>query len=48
MEGGCSIAERLETSQREIVGRDALEEFRMKAIPLGGPKDEKGGLRPVE
>jgi hypothetical protein len=30
-----------------IVGKEALEEFRVKTVPLGGP-DEKGGLHPVE
>jgi hypothetical protein len=42
------IADRMRESIAIIVGKEALEEFRMKAIPLGGPKDEKGGLRPVE
>jgi hypothetical protein len=42
------IADRMRESIAIIVGREALEEFRMKAIPLGGPKDETGGLRPVE
>ena len=41
------LADRMRESIAIIVGKDALEEFRMKAIPLG-PKDEKGGLRPVE
>jgi hypothetical protein len=42
------LADRMRESIAIIVGKNALEEFRMKAIPLGGPKDEKGGLRPVE
>ena len=42
------LADRMRESVATIVGKDALEEFRMKAIPLDGPKDEKGGLRPVE
>jgi hypothetical protein len=43
------LADRMRESVAIIVGRDALEEFRMRAIPLEGPKDEKGGgLRPVE
>ncbi len=42
------LADRMRESVATIVGKDALEEFRMKAIPLDGPKDEKGGLRPVQ
>jgi hypothetical protein len=42
------LADRMRESIAIIVGKDSLEEFRMKAIPLGGPKDEKGDLRPVE
>ena len=42
------LADRMRESVATIVGKDALEEFRMKTIPLDGPKDEKGGLRPVE
>jgi hypothetical protein len=42
------LADRMRESIATIVGKDSLEEFRMKAIPLGGPKDEKGVLRPVE
>jgi hypothetical protein len=42
------LADRMRESIATIVGKNALEEFRMRAIPLGGPKDESGGLRPVE
>jgi hypothetical protein len=47
-EDPAQLADRMRESVATIVGKDALEEFRMKAIPLDGPKDEKGGLRPVE
>jgi hypothetical protein len=40
------IADRLREAAAAIVGRDALEEFRVKSIPVEGP--EEGGLRPVE
>jgi hypothetical protein len=40
------VADRLRESTAVIVGRDALEEFRVKTIPVEGP--EEGGLRPVE
>jgi hypothetical protein len=39
------LAERVRESVAAIVGREALEEFRVKSMPLNGPK---GGLRPVE
>lgn len=42
------LADRVRESVAAIVGKNALEEFRVKTMPLGGPKDEKGGLRPVE
>jgi hypothetical protein len=42
------LADRMRESVATIVGKDALEEFRVKSVPLGGPKDGKGGLRPVE
>jgi hypothetical protein len=41
------LADRMRESVAIIVGKEALEEFRVKAVPLGGP-DEKGGLHPVE
>ena len=40
------VADRLRESAAVIVGRDALEEFRVKTIPVEGPQE--GGLRPVE
>jgi hypothetical protein len=47
-EDPSQLADRIRESVAIIVGKDALEEFRVKSVPLGGPKDEKGGLRPVE
>jgi acetylornithine deacetylase/succinyl-diaminopimelate desuccinylase-like protein len=47
-EDPAQLADRIRESVAAIVGKDALEEFRVKTIPLGGPKGEKGGLRPVE
>jgi hypothetical protein len=41
------LADRVRESVATIVGRDALEEFRVRAMPLDEPKG-KGGLRPVE
>jgi hypothetical protein len=41
------LADRMRESVAIIVGKEALEEFRVKTVPLGGP-DEKGGLHPVE
>ena len=40
------VADRLRESAAVIVGRDALEEFRVKTIPVEGPEED--GLRPVE
>lgn len=42
------LADRIRESVAAIVGKGALEEFRVKTMPLGDPKGEKGGLRPVE
>jgi acetylornithine deacetylase/succinyl-diaminopimelate desuccinylase-like protein len=47
-EDPAQLADRVRESVAAIVGKDALEEFRVKTMPLGGPKGEKGGLRPVE
>jgi acetylornithine deacetylase/succinyl-diaminopimelate desuccinylase-like protein len=47
-EDPAQLADRVRESVAAIVGKDALEEFRVKTLPLGGPKGEKGGLRPVE
>ena len=41
------LADRMRESVAIIVGKEALEEFRVKTVPLGGP-EEKGGLHPVE
>ena len=41
------LADRMRESVAIIVGKEALEEFRVKTVPLGGP-DEKGGIHPVE
>jgi hypothetical protein len=41
------LADRMREAVATIVGKHALEEFRMKTLPLEGPS-EKGGLRPVE
>jgi hypothetical protein len=46
-EDARQLADRIREAVATIVGKDALEEFRVKTIPLEGPK-EKGGLRPVE
>jgi hypothetical protein len=40
------LADRLRESVAAIVGREALEEFRVRTLPLEGPK--KGKLRSVE
>ena len=42
------LADRLRESVGVIVGRDALEEFRVRTMPLERPKGERGGLRPLE
>jgi hypothetical protein len=42
------LADRMRESVAIIVGKDSLEEFRVKTVPPGGPKGEMGGLRPVE
>ena len=47
-EDPTQLADRVRESVGAIVGKDALEEFRVKTMPLGGPQGEKGGLRPVE
>jgi hypothetical protein len=41
------LADRMRESVATIVGKEALEEFRIKKLPLE-PPNEKGGLRPVE
>ncbi len=42
------LADRVRESVATIVGRDALEEFRVRTLPLEAPKNGKGKLRPVE
>jgi hypothetical protein len=42
------LADRIQESVGTIVGKDALEEFRVRTMPLDRPKGERGGLRPVE
>ena len=44
-EDAGQLADRVRESVAAVVGRDALEEFRVKTMPLNGPKGE---LRPVE
>ena len=41
------LADRMREAVATIVGKQALEEFRVKRLPLD-PPNEKGGLRPVE
>jgi len=40
------LTDRMREAVATITGKDALEEFRVKAFPLEGPKQE--GLHPVE
>ncbi|HEX6400878.1 MAG TPA: hypothetical protein VF108_10485 [Actinomycetota bacterium] len=42
------LADRIREAVATIVGKDALEEFRVRTMPLERPKGERGGLRPVE
>jgi hypothetical protein len=42
------LADRVRESVATIVGKQALEEFRVRTMPLDRPKGERGGLRPVE
>jgi hypothetical protein len=42
------LADRVRESVATIVGKEALEEFRVRTLPLERPKGERGGLRPVE
>jgi hypothetical protein len=42
-----ALGERIREAVGSIVGRDALEEFRVRTLPLTEPKS-KGGLRPVD
>jgi hypothetical protein len=40
------LADRMREAVAAIVGKSALEEFRVKKLPLEGPHEK--GLRPVE
>jgi len=40
------LTDRMREAVATITGKDSLEEFRVKTLPLEGPNDE--GLRPVE
>lgn len=46
-EDARQLADRMREAVSTIVGKDSLEEFRVKTLPLDGP-NEGGGLRPVE
>ena len=40
------LTDRMREAVATIIGKDALEEFRVKTVPLDGPTER--GLRPVE
>jgi hypothetical protein len=40
------LADRMREAVATIIGKDSLEEFRVKTVPLDGPTER--GLRPVE
>ena len=40
------LADRMREAVATIIGKDPLEEFRVKTVPLDGPNER--GLRPVE
>jgi hypothetical protein len=40
------LSDRMREAVATIIGKDALEEFRVKTVPLDGPTER--GLRPVE
>jgi hypothetical protein len=42
------LADRVRESVATIVGREALEEFRVRTMPLNGPNGKRGTLRSVE
>jgi hypothetical protein len=42
------VSDRVRESVSTIVGKEALEDFRVRTMPLDRPKGERGGLRPVE
>jgi hypothetical protein len=45
-EDAGQLADRMREAVATIIGKDALEEFRVKTIPVEGPNER--GLRPVE
>jgi hypothetical protein len=46
-EDADALGDRIREATASIVGRDKLEEFRVRTLPLVEPK-KKGGLRPVD
>jgi hypothetical protein len=42
-----ALGDRIREATAMIVGRDALEEFRVRTLPLTEP-ERRGGLRPVD
>lgn len=42
------LGDRVREAVATIVGKESLEEFRLRTMPLERPKGERGGLRPVE
>ena len=42
------LGDRVREAVATIVGKESLEEFRVRTMPLDRPKGERGGLRPVE
>ena len=46
-EDADALGDRIREATALIVGRDKLEEFRVRTLPLVEPK-RKGGLRPVD
>jgi hypothetical protein len=45
-EDPSQLTDRMREAVATIIGKDALEEFRVKTVPLDGPTER--GLRPVE
>ena len=45
-EDPTQLADRMREAVATITGKDALEEFRVKTLPLDGPNER--GLRPIE
>jgi hypothetical protein len=42
-----AYGDRIREAVAQIVGRDAMDEFRVRTLPLSEPKG-KGGLRPID